>query len=236
MKHAYEKHLTGAILKCSKLASTKGKRWYITKCPMILLLVLLGLTSTKILAEERTLTVTACVDGRDSLIIKGDTAAWRYFSNSPVGAVRDDCPTTLTTLSTTVNGAPALTNLQWQPVFSALNPASGDLSDQYVAQSVLMPVTDMSVSLIALQAREVVAGQSPTVSIAQIPSSTNGQTLIIDINDDGYGGATMYSVQVNFSYLPSVNTVGQQKMSATPAAQNINPRANPFGPVPRNTK
>jgi Domain of unknown function DUF11 len=141
-------------------------------------------------AGEHTITldITAYIDGRDQLIIQGGTLQWHHFDFAAVG--RWGGANVPTTISTTLDGAPVLTKFNWTPdwplpppneirfeafssIFSGLDPS--------------LPDSSMTVTLTPIQARD-------SVSIVQSPSASNGQTLIVEFNDDPSGGPAFYEV------------------------------------------
>ena len=131
-------------------------------------------------AQQQTITldITAYIDGRDQLIIQSETLQWHHFDYAAVG--RWGGGNLPTTISTTLNGAPVLTDYNWIPdwpfpppneirfpayssIFSNLNPN--------------LPDSSMTVTLTPIEARD-------SVSIVQSPSASNDQTLIVEFNDD----------------------------------------------------
>lgn len=96
------------------------------------------LTSVPLRANSITMTFSACIDGQDELIIRGNTVQWEYVSYTPVGTWRGDCQQTTTGIDTTLNGKP-VQSVQWQPVFSPYPPYSGQLSEAFNDLSPALP-------------------------------------------------------------------------------------------------
>jgi hypothetical protein len=149
------------------------------------------LTSTPLRANSITMTFSACIDGQDELIIRGNTVQWEYLSFTPVGTWRGDCGQTTTSIDTTWNGNP-VQSVQWQPEFSPYPPYSGQLSSTFNDLSPALPSTDMSITLTTIQGREY-------LGIAQLPNAADNWTLILDFNDNNVGGAAVYEGELTIS-------------------------------------
>jgi len=141
-------------------------------------------------AEDQTITldITAYIDGRDQLIIHGNTLQWHHFDFAAVG--RWGGANLPTTLSTTLDGAPVLTNFNWIPDWPLPPPNEirfEALSSVFSGLIPNLPDSSITVTLAPIQARD-------SVSIVQSPSVSNGQTLIVEFNDDPSGGPAYYEV------------------------------------------
>ena len=142
-------------------------------------------------AEDQTITldITAYIDGRDQLIIQGNTLQWHHFDFQAVG--RGGGVNLPTTISTTLNGAPVLTNYNWIPDWPYPPPNElyfvNAFSSIFSDLSPNLPDSSMTVTLTPIQARD-------SVSIVQSPSASNNQTLIVEFNDDPSPGAAYYEV------------------------------------------
>jgi hypothetical protein len=141
-------------------------------------------------AATITYNVGTCIDGQDELIIHGSSMQWEYMGFTPVGGVRTDCTQNQVTVSTTLNGAPVTQNAQWTPSFSESYPGIGlgSLSDVYTVTPALSG-TSISVTLKVLQGRE-------SLTIAQLPTAANDETLILDFDDLYAGGSSYYQALV----------------------------------------
>ena len=64
-------------------------------------------------ADTATLNMTAYIDGRDQLVIQGDTLQWRHLDFCAVGIWNGaNVPTTI---STTLNGTVEMNKVEWTP-------------------------------------------------------------------------------------------------------------------------
>ena len=143
-------------------------------------------------AQTITYTFTACIDGDDRLFIQGGQVWWQYIDHTAVGDPRPEC-NSYTTISTTLNGNPVITNGNVQPVWNPDPPYPGDYSLPFQPSlSPALPSTDMNVTLTVLQGRD-------SLTIAQYPNAANGQTLVLDFNDDTDYGATLYTAHVTIT-------------------------------------
>lgn len=156
-------------------------------------LVLLGLgVSANARAHEVVLTVSTCIDGADNLHIVGNTLQWQYLSFDPVGKFRNECRQQATLISTTLDGAPVMQNVAWQPTFGSLTP--GSLSDLFTLLSPELPTqAPVTASLVGLSGRD-------SLTLSQLPTASNNETTILAFNDELSAGAALYSAQVTFNY------------------------------------
>jgi hypothetical protein len=149
--------------------------------------------------NEITLDVTALVDGRDQLIIRGNTLQWHHLQFAAVG--RHEGRNEPTTISTTLNGNPVLTGFEWTPDWSVEPPDQvrfEDFSSIFEGLSPAIPVgQDLDVTL------EVIDGRS-IVDVVQLPTADNDFTTILEINDNGPGGSAFYQAQLTFSFAGGV--------------------------------
>jgi hypothetical protein len=141
-------------------------------------------------AAEQTLTldITAYIDGRDHLIIRGGSLLWHHLDFAAPGRLGGvNLPTTI---STTLNSAPVLTNFNWFPVWPYPPPNEIRFecySSTFTGLNPSLPDSSMTVTLTPKRARG-------SVSIVQTPSASNNQTLIVEFNDDPFGGADYYEI------------------------------------------
>jgi hypothetical protein len=140
-------------------------------------------------ADTITLDVTADFDGRDDLIIAGNTLQWEHFDFTPVGLHNSAYPSTIVT--TTLNVVTELSNYAWtaswpngtnagaySSLFSGLNPA--------------IPAAGVSVTLNVEQARE-------SITLVQLPTAGNGDTTIVEFDDDEQAGDALYEAKLTFT-------------------------------------
>jgi hypothetical protein len=144
-------------------------------------------------ATGATLEISAYIDGRDQLIIHRDTLQWHHLDYAAVGRwMGANEPTILTT---TDNGTPISSDLQWVPDWSRPYPDEirfEDYSSVLTGLSVPLPAMDQTISLTPIQARG-------SASIVQQPSAANDFTAIIQFDDDPAGGPATYDVRVNYA-------------------------------------
>jgi hypothetical protein len=141
-------------------------------------------------SDTITLDVTADIDGRDDLIIVGDTLQWQHFDFTPVGLHNPDYPSTI--LTTTLNGVTELNSYAWTPTWPN-GTGSGAMSSVFSGLSPSVPLQDMTVTLDVEQARD-------SLTLVQLPSATNGFTTVLEFNDDGFGGDALYEGQLTFTF------------------------------------
>jgi hypothetical protein len=125
-------------------------------------------------------------DGRDWLVIQGATARWQHFDYTPVGLHNPSYPAMI--MSSSVNGVALVNGASWIPSWPN-GTGSGAWSSTYGGLIPALPPNPAWVSL------NVVSGRGP-VSIVQLPSDANTNTLIVEFNDDTYGGDALYDVQI----------------------------------------
>lgn len=167
----------------------------IMKCPrrvLVILIAILGALVCKnaVAAGSITMTITAYVDGQDVLIIRGNTLQWHHLDNDAVG--RHDGANAPTTISTLLDGVPEMTNVNWIPDWPSPPPAALDFdcySSIFASLNPPLPSANVTVTLTALQARG-------SVGITQIPTAANGNTIMVDFDDDAIVSAAFYTVQL----------------------------------------
>ena len=138
--------------------------------------------------------VTCYVDGRDLLIIDGNTLQWDHRDYNAVGRPwgRND-PTTITTR---LNGAVVMDAVEWYPEWSEPPPTDiwdPELSSIFTDLVPPVPDTDMVVTLSTIEGRR-------NVAILQVPDGSNGYSIILDFNDNSYGGADWYHAKLELDY------------------------------------
>ena len=138
-----------------------------------------------------TLDVSAYIDGRDELIIQGNTLQWDHFDFAAPG--RLDGVNYPTIITTTLNGSTQMNGVDWIPtwplpppdpirfpamssVFTGLTPAIPDTTD---------------VALTVITARY-------SLTIAQLPTASNDFTTLLEFNDDPPAGAAWYEGLLTF--------------------------------------
>src|SRR5258708_39619362 len=123
-----------------------------------------------------TMTFTVCIDGRDELIVQGNTMKWQYLDFEPVGA-SSNCPDNTTLISTTLNGTPVMNAVPWLPIYPTTPISSGELTLPFTSLSPALPNSPVTATLRVLQARD-------SLTITEFPSRADGGTMIVDVNYD----------------------------------------------------
>lgn len=135
-----------------------------------------------------TLDVTADIDGRDQLIIVGNTLQWQHFDFTPVGLHNPSFPSTI--LTTTLNGVTKLDNTAWTPMWPG-GTGAGALSSTFSGLIPGIPMQPMTVTLDVEQARD-------TLTLVQTPSAGNGYTTILEFNDNASFSDALYQAKLTF--------------------------------------
>jgi len=160
---------------------------------ILILSVFLGCGST-VFATTITFDVQALIDGRDQLIIKGDTLQWHHLDNATVGRHMGQNQPTI--FSTMLDGVPELTNIQWIPNWPEAPPAEiryEAWSSIYTGLTPALPGNDMIVSLIPISSR-------CATSIVQTPTSENGYSLVVEFNDNAASSSAWYHSRLDISF------------------------------------
>jgi hypothetical protein len=127
--------------------------------------------------------IQAHIDGRDQLILKGDTIQWHHFDFSAVGRhIGSNAPTI-------VNGIQG-TSHEWLPIWPSPPPDEIRFEAfSSVHQGVVpsIPTDGLPWQL------EKVFGRGD-VSIIEQPTLANDFTLIVEFNDNRIGGSRFYGV------------------------------------------
>ncbi|MCE9592894.1 MAG: hypothetical protein K8S98_01770 [Planctomycetes bacterium] len=131
----------------------------------------------------------ARIDGRSRLILDDDTATWQHFDWAAPG--RLDCNTGATIEPTYLDDTP------WFPVWADAPDCEnrwcgGCFSDTFVGLANPLPNFDFAPGLVVLDARG-------PVGLVESPSAANGWRAVIEFDDDGWGGAYWYDVELVFA-------------------------------------
>jgi hypothetical protein len=161
----------------------------------LLLVAVIALPSV-LRADTLTIQVGSYIDGEDYLHIQGNTIYWQYGSYDPVGASRGDVPDTSTTVITTLNGIPVESG-SWTPTFP------NGLSQPSTSFTLIPALPSSGINAISL----VVNSGRSYLGILQYPAVANGETLILDFNDNGPGGAAYYNGTITVDFTPSTSPV-----------------------------
>ena len=162
---------------------------------MILIFAALAFSWTPVVSAEQSpesevdtsingiIDIQAHIDGRDHLILKGDTIQWHHFDFSAVGRhIGSNAPTI-------VNGIQG-TSHEWLPIWPSPPP---DEIRFEAFSSVLQGVMPSIPSDGVPWQVEKVFGRGE-VSIIEQPTLANDFTLIVEFNDNPIGGSTFYGV------------------------------------------
>jgi hypothetical protein len=147
--------------------------------------------------NSMTIEIEALIDGRDHLIIQGNTLQWKHFEWAVVGRHEPlNEPTVISTRTTSeaplerVEWIPEWFDLKGQPLKSYRQPA---LSSKFQGLTPPLPRKDVEVEITLLRARG-------DVRVEQQPSAKNDYTLIVEFNDNLAGGASTYKVRLTIKW------------------------------------
>ena len=152
------------------------------------LLILLLLSTTVKAIPLLNLDVQAHIDGRDQLIIRGDTLQWHHFDFAAVGRhAGANSPTIINGIS----GA----GFEWIPEWPL--PPPNEIRFEAFS-SVLAGKIDPLATDGALWQIKKLFGRG-SVSIVEQPTASNGYGLVVEFNDNPQGGSSFYGIQLSRS-------------------------------------
>ncbi len=126
------------------------------------------------------------LDGRDQLVLKGNTAQWHHFDFAAVGRERGgNAPTLVGGMRSSTD-----TSILWLPVWPALPPdeiRSEAFSSVLQGIQPSIPVNDAPWQI------EKAFGRGK-VTIVEQPTLANAFTLIVEFDDNRFGGSSFYGV------------------------------------------
>ncbi|MFZ1113564.1 MAG: PEP-CTERM sorting domain-containing protein [Candidatus Acidiferrales bacterium] len=167
-------------------------------------------------ATTITYDITACIDGESQLIIQGNTMQWDNLSYRVPGNPFDCTPSeggAATTITTTLDGSPVLTNASWTPTW----PASCALSFCFDVYSSIF--TGLTPSLPASPVSITLGGIARySLTFAQLPTAANGFTLILDFNDGPPVGSATYEALVTVT-TGATTTTGTGGVTSAPTPE-----------------
>jgi hypothetical protein len=161
--------------------------------------VLLGLMSQAASAQQpqclnhlQTLTVTAWIDGRDLLFIHPGKLSWHHLDYAAPGRLGGANLPTKLLMS---HSRRSRQDVSWIPDWPC-PPENYECRDLQVKSSnflmgLRLPSKYQLVDMQIVRARE-------QLRVKQYPSADNHYTTIIDFNDNNWGGADWYEVQLTF--------------------------------------
>jgi hypothetical protein len=128
-----------------------------------------------------TIRVEAFIDGRSRLIISGNTAQWQHFEAAAPGIPQNPGE----------NYPTIINSVNWAPTWSLPDPSNcgGCTSSVFTGVCPGLSAVTQTVTLNRIQYRQ-------SVDIIQQPSA--GNPLIVEFNDNNYGGAAWYIIELNF--------------------------------------
>lgn len=151
-------------------------------------------------AQTWTLDITALIDGRDLLLIQGNTLTWHHLDNAAVG--RHDGLNEPTVITTTLDGTLVMDHFNWTPDWPELPPEEiryEAFSSTFSLLTPSMPQIPTFVSLEVIQARSA-------LTVFQYPDAANNFTTILDFDDNDPGSHDIYSAHLLFSTVPEPTT------------------------------
>jgi hypothetical protein len=136
------------------------------------------------LASTTTIEISAFIDGRDLLVIQGNTLQWNHLDFDLPGKWGGTNYPTI--IDTKLNGSTVLEAAEWYPTWY------GNNSDVFTG---LVPTVPSTVALILTP---ILFRDS--ITIFQSPTLENGYTTIVDFNDNLIGGAGWYEARLEYIF------------------------------------
>lgn len=159
---------------------------------MFLTIFWLSLSPINAHAAAIVLEIEALIDGRDQLIIQGNTLQWHHFDFAAVG--RHSGQNLPTVISATQNGVTLMDRVEWVPTWSAPPPdriAREEFSSVFTGLVPALPLEELTVQLIEVQSRN-------STSIIELPTASNGFSTVVEFNDNPLGGSEIYIARLEF--------------------------------------
>jgi len=163
----------------------------LARCAVVLLAMGLGLAES-VQASSETLEVSALIDGRDQLIIRGNTLQWHHFDFAAVGRIGGLNEPTV--ISTTLDGNPVLDHVSWIPDWPSPPPDEIRFETFSSVFTGLVPAIASENSFVTLKAVDA----RSSVRLAQLPARGNAFTTILEFNDDPFPGPAQYDALLTF--------------------------------------
>ena len=136
--------------------------------------------------------IEALIDGRDQLIVQGNTLQWHHFDFAAVG--RHQGQNLPTIISTQLNGVTLMDRVEWVPDWSAPPPDPirfEEFSSVFSGLTPALPFAELSVQLIEVESRN-------STTIVELPTAANGFSTIIEFNDNPAGSSEIYIARLEF--------------------------------------
>ncbi len=140
------------------------------------------------------LDVKALIDGRDDLIIQGDTLQWHHFDFAAVGRWEGFNVPTL--ISTSVDGTPIMSDFAWTPNWPFPPPNEIRFEAYSSIFSGLDPGIPTQVTGVSVATEQ---GVRTSIYIVQYPSAANAYTTIVEFNDDPFPGPAAAWGEITFN-------------------------------------
>lgn len=167
----------------------------------LIVIVFLFLISSNTLSEEITIEINAFIDGKDHLIIKGNSLYWNHLDFAAVGLWNNrNEPTKITTY---IDSKIKMNTYDWYPNWddtSSKEVRHEAISSKFSELKPAIPSCELKVKIVPANARG-------SVRIAQSPKRDNDYTTIIEFDDNSIDGADFYAVSIIFQNLEFENTV-----------------------------
>jgi hypothetical protein len=133
------------------------------------------------------LRVSADIDGRSQLVFRERTVHWIHFQDAAPGREAG------------ANIATTLDAVEWQPVWpdvptSENRNCNGCESDAFSDLALAVPRVPSAVTL-----ARVAGNRDPAV--VQMPDTGNNFTLIVELSDLGFGGSSIYTIDIDVTPL-----------------------------------
>jgi hypothetical protein len=145
--------------------------------------------------------ITGLIDTTDLLIIHGDTLQWHHpGAGAAVG--RHSGANQPTTISTTLDGGPVLTDVAWIPTWP--QPPPNEIRFEAYSSLFTGFTPAMPDGGILSVSASTVAGRG-SVTITQTPTQANDYTLIAQFTD-GFNGAASLHGQITVTTVPEPTT------------------------------
>lgn len=146
--------------------------------------------------------IQALIDGRDQLIIQGNTLQWHHLDFAAVG--RHDGRNEPTVISTQLNGITIMDNVEWIPQWSAPPPNrinAEEFSSIFAGLAPGLPLAELSVQLIEIESRNA-------TTIVELPTASNGFATVIEFDDNPFGASDFYTARLEFDIVTEAPAPG----------------------------